>query len=283
MLKLHRKTFFAHLRDSLFRGRFTQAQVDGINDFLDAWEEVGTNDPRHLAYAFATNYHETGGKMQPVREGFKATDKAARAYVQRQYGHKGRNWYCWPAGPHGHVYYGRGDVQLTWLDNYRIMSDIFGVDFVKNPDRVLQGKWSKRILIEGMIRGVSAKGDFTGKSLEDYFNETTDDPINARRIVNGTDRSKLIAGYYEHALEAVETALEDDLFPETLEDPKPAKLPPATDQTSGGGLLAALGAFAAPILAKLDGPAIYIAAGVILLGVILVLRGRLKLVRETGE
>lgn len=34
---------------------------------------------------------------------------------------------------------------------------------------------------------------FTGKTLEDYFNETTEDWINARRIINGTDHAVMIA------------------------------------------------------------------------------------------
>jgi putative chitinase len=39
-------------------------------------------------------------------------------------------------------------------------------------------------------------GWFTGVGLPKYFNSTTEDPINARRIVNGTDRASTIAGYY---------------------------------------------------------------------------------------
>jgi putative chitinase len=42
----------------------------------------------------------------------------------------------------------------------------------------------------GMNRGM-----FTGKKLSDYFSGTTEDWVNARRIINGTDRAALIAGY----------------------------------------------------------------------------------------
>ena len=42
----------------------------------------------------------------------------------------------------------------------------------------------------GMENGV-----FTGKSLADYFGETAEDWANARRIINGTDRAELVAGY----------------------------------------------------------------------------------------
>jgi hypothetical protein len=38
-------------------------------------------------------------------------------------------------------------------------------------------------------------GSFTGKKLSDYISGTTADYVNARRIINGTDRAELIAGY----------------------------------------------------------------------------------------
>ena len=38
-------------------------------------------------------------------------------------------------------------------------------------------------------------GTFTGKRLADYFTAKTSDWVNARKIVNGLDRAKDIAGY----------------------------------------------------------------------------------------
>jgi putative chitinase len=29
-----------------------------------------------------------------------------------------------------------------------------------------------------------------------YFNDVTDDPVGARKIINGTDKAELIAGYH---------------------------------------------------------------------------------------
>jgi hypothetical protein len=48
-------------------------------------------------------------------------------------------------------------------------------------------------------------GDFTGMKLSDYIKPGSVDYVNARRIVNGTDRAEQIAGYaekYEEALRA---------------------------------------------------------------------------------
>ena len=39
------------------------------------------------------------------------------------------------------------------------------------------------------------QGIFTGKKLGDYFNKTTEDWVNARRIINGLDKANLIAGH----------------------------------------------------------------------------------------
>ena len=61
-------------------------------------------------------------------------------------------------------------------------------------------------MIEGMTRGISNHGDFTGVSLETYFNSYKDDPINARRIINGLDQANKIAGYHYKFLNAIKKA-----------------------------------------------------------------------------
>jgi putative chitinase len=50
------------------------------------------------------------------------------------------------------------------------------------------------IAIKIMFYGMT-KGTFTGKMLSDYFNEETEDWVNARKIINGLDKAELIAGY----------------------------------------------------------------------------------------
>ncbi|MEP2533541.1 glycoside hydrolase family 19 protein [Shimia sp.] len=260
----------------------TQRQVEGINDLLDEWERVGTGDNRHLSYILATDYHETGAKMQPVRETFATSDaKARKGVARRKYGK--------PEGPWGHVYYGRGDVQLTWYENYVRMGDLLGLPLAENPDLALKSSVSKRILIEGMLRGESDRGDFTGKSLEEYFNETVDDPWGARRVVNGTDKAHLIAGYHDEFLEAVEAAQQVETVV-TVDELAPAKLPPAKDPVSWGGAIStvtgAAGALTA-LIDRVDDPYALGAFAVIMLGLVvgavLIFRGRINLVRETGE
>ncbi|KQT88944.1 glycoside hydrolase family 19 protein [Methylobacterium sp. Leaf466] len=202
--RLDRAKFFAAIRP-LF-GSLSVAQVVGIERLLDAFLAYALLlDRRHLAYILATSFHETGKRMQPVREGFTLSDAAARRAVASLYakGRISRN-YALP-NARGLSFYGRGDVQLTHEDNYLRMGRILGIDLAGNPDLALDPAVSGRILVEGVTRGVSIKGDFTGKALEDYIAGDRCDYVGARRTVNGTDKAATIAGYagrFEAALVA---------------------------------------------------------------------------------
>jgi predicted chitinase len=101
------------------------------------------------------------------------------------------------------IYYGRGYVQLTWYENYEKMGRLLGVDLLNNPELAMSPPIAIKIMIEGMTKGDSNLGDFTGKSLEMYFNEKANDPKNARRIINGMDKAALIAGYHYKFLKAL--------------------------------------------------------------------------------
>lgn len=183
-----REAYFNAVRDPLFQGALTQQQVDGQNVILAVWEyEAGgtpMSDLRWLAYMLATVYHECATKMWPT------TEMGSDSYLQ------GKPY--WP-------YIARGFVGLTWEDNYRKMSTILGLiddrDLVEHPEIALDSLISARIMCRGMAEGL-----FTGKRLNDYFNDTVDDPVNARRIINGNDKDDLIAGYHYTFLEALEAS-----------------------------------------------------------------------------
>ena len=81
-------------------------------------------------------------------------------------------------------------MQLTGKRNYADMSQRLGVDLVGNPELALDLGISVRIIFVGMTLGT-----YTGRKLGDYFNAAKDDWVQARRIINGTDKANLIAGY----------------------------------------------------------------------------------------
>ncbi len=176
MLLSNAAAFFAAVRVDLFGGAIEQTQVDGINSILGAWPE-GT-DPRFVAYALATVFHETARTMEPIAEWGRGQGKP----------------YGVACGPYMQVYYGRGLVQLTWLANYeRAEEAIPGSDLVRRPDNALLPAIAAEVLVRGM-----SEGWFTGKTLADYFPlgaQATHDWLGAREIVNGKDHAAEIAAY----------------------------------------------------------------------------------------
>jgi putative chitinase len=58
------------------------------------------------------------------------------------------------------------------------------------PDLALDPAVGGKILFAGMETGL-----FTGKRLGNYFNKSTEDWINARRIINALDKAPQIADY----------------------------------------------------------------------------------------
>jgi putative chitinase len=199
---MDRAKFFAVVRSSLFAGRLTQPQVAGMDAILNEWDASGLRDERWLAYMLATAYHETGQRMQPIAENlnYSATGlrrtfaryftvAQARLYARKQemianraYANRMGNGS--EASGDGWRYRGRGLVQITGRDNYAR----FGI--ADNPDAALDPVTAVKIMFVGMQTGA-----FTGHKLSDHFTSTKADWINARRIINHTDRAADIAGY----------------------------------------------------------------------------------------
>jgi predicted chitinase len=191
---MDRMFFFDAVREELFKGELTQPQVVGIAAILDAWERrFAQADRRWLAYILATAYHETAYTMQPVRETLAESDARAVEILEAAYAAGRLSWVktpYWRPDEDGRCWLGRGLVQLTHKRNYEAMSGLTGIDLVADPDRAMEMDAAVTILIEGMLQGC-----FTGHKLADHLNATTEDWVNARRIVNGTDRAEKLAGY----------------------------------------------------------------------------------------
>lgn len=190
-----RAKFFAYLRSSkvtMFGSSLSAGQIKGIEGILDGFAKTGDGRDKTLAYGLSTARREVGVGMVPVREGFSKSDAAARAYVAKHYPNKG---YSKPAGPWGHVYYGRGIVQLTWLDNY----DREGI--AADPDRALDPEFAAELMFAGLVDG---RWNGQGRGLAFYLpTGGPDDLKNARRTVNLTDHWEEIAGFYRQFMAAV--------------------------------------------------------------------------------
>lgn len=203
---MSRQAFFDSIRRDFYPNGLNQKQVDNINLIVSEFEPY--NNLHWIAYGLATAYHETGGTLEPIEEYGKGKGRA--------YGKTERT---------GKVYFGRGFIQLTWLDNYHTFTNRLGIDLVNQPDLALQPNISTQIMVLGMVKGL-----FTGVSLADFTHaDGTLDYIRARTIVNGKDKAALIASYAEKFYDAL-TAPEPATYtttpptPETL-TPTPAPIP----------------------------------------------------------
>lgn len=143
-----------------------QGQVDGINMISHEWTDVDMNQ---LAYVLATVYHETGRKMQPVKE------FGSEEYL------RSKKYY---------PYYGRDLVQTTWKHNYEKVKQFSRVDVVSSPDLIARMPLAAQVAITFM-----KSGWYTGKRLSDYINHDDCDFFHARKIINGLDCADKIAGY----------------------------------------------------------------------------------------
>ena len=213
--------FFGAVRP-LFGGALSQSQVNGLQHLLSATQSLPI---AHRAYLLATAHHETAKTMQPVRETLATTDDQAVKNLDAAWAKGELKWVSkpyWRKDADGKAWFGRGYVQLTHKDNYAKAGKLVGVDLVRDPSQALNPTVAARVLVEGSKAGI-----FTGKKLADYLDGSTPDYVNARRIINGTDRAGQIADLaegYEKALRAGAPSI------------------PVTDATTatGGGFIAAL-------------------------------------------
>lgn len=170
------KIFYDTLRKELPDAVKKTSQIEGMDNLIEQSKKFNLSN-QELAYTFATVYWETAKTFQPVEEAF---------WMSEDWRKKNLRYYPW---------HGRGYVQLTWDYNYQKMEDILGVPFTQRPELAMDPVLAALILFVGMRDGV-----FTGKSYDSYIDDI-DEPddedikeyINARRIINGTDKAKQIA------------------------------------------------------------------------------------------
>ena len=153
----------------------------------------------HLAYMLATIEHETGSTYNPVEEANWLVWKSRQKYFEKMYdpilgNPENRKKMAIKNGNttqgDGAKYFGRGYVQITWKNNYKKMQNKFGVPLVKYPSLALENELAIKILIYG-----SETGYFTGIKLSDHINDLKKDYLNARKVINGLDKAKIIEGH----------------------------------------------------------------------------------------
>jgi hypothetical protein len=171
-----------------------KSEIAAISYLIEAFYVNGWTDYRLLAYALATVRLECGRHMMPVRECFAKDDATARACVKKA----GREY---AKVIDGHVYYGRGFVQLTWRSNY----EKEGIE--NNPDKALEPDFAARLLFAGLVDG---RWNGRKKGLFYYLDELKN-PVEARRTVNGLNKAELVASWYYDFLHAINNSVSGGL------------------------------------------------------------------------
>jgi hypothetical protein len=221
-MNFDRKKFFDGLR--AWEGPLSSQQVAGLNFILDAAEQDRyVTRIEWLAYMLATTKHETADTYQPIHE------YGGRSYFIRRYGSQtavGRRLGN-DTPEEGALYAGQGLVQLTGETNYEkaeaalrreypeIVRDFeqrtgrrFDLTVGDQPNDINDPKNAQDPVIAYAIMSYGMRtGMFTSRSLAHYTSANDFDELSARRIINGTDKAELIAGYFRRFLKILRNAL----------------------------------------------------------------------------
>lgn len=236
---IDRKFFFDNVRRSVFGGTLTPGQVENLEKILEAVESYQITNPFWIGAVLSTVRTEVGNNMAPVREGFKKTDAAARAYVTSLFKAGTIKTNYGKIDPvTGKSYYGRGYGQITHYENYAKLGAELGLDLVNNPDALLEPYIAAKALVVGMQKGLFR----AGKSLQSTLGTFPEVPsraqmVNSRDIINGDKnkkRGKVTIGN-DYADYLVKFAAAVQVYfdaPEFEEAPKPVDTPaPQVDNT----------------------------------------------------
>lgn len=178
---INREQFYASLRTTGLFTTLTDLQVQSIGELLNACDSLP--DSRQVAYIMATAYHECHNPKKPDLRMTPMREFGGEKYL------RSKKYY---------PYYGRGFSQLTWDYNYKKEGTRLGLPLLTEPDLILDIKTAANSHVFCMVNG-----RYTGKKLSDYINGVKCDYLNARRIINGTDRAGLVAGYAEKFLKGL--------------------------------------------------------------------------------
>lgn len=168
------------INTTLFAGKMNTSQQQAVEAILSECQAQGVTDARQVAYILATAYHECHNPRKPELRMTPMREFGGEAYL------KGKKYY---------PYYGRGFSQLTWDYNYKKEGARLNKPLLTDPDIMLSLPIAANSHVWCMVHGT-----YTGKKLADYINDSKCDFLNARRIVNGTDKASLIAGYAQSFL-----------------------------------------------------------------------------------
>lgn len=205
---MDRTKFYDEVRRTVFGGKISEGQKDGMENLLTVWFDYFAplstieNPTDHLAYNLGTAFHETARTMQPI------TERGSASYFDKyEPGTKLGKILGNTQPGDGFKYRGEGHVQNTGRGNAekatKRLNELFdlGIDLVANP----AGRGDPFISAMSLYLG-NHEGWWTARKLRDYLIPGKPDFVNARRVVNGTDKASTIAGYALKFKKAIQVA-----------------------------------------------------------------------------
>ena len=185
-MKFDRERFFNGFRDGF--GELEQAQSDALNKILASAEaDTDITSLRWIAYILATIKRECGETWSPTTE-----QGNPRYFGKYEPGSRLGKMLGNTQPGDGFTFRGRGYPQTSGRANYQKLSDHFGVDFIAQPDLLLDPEWAwKGSTSYGMRMGL-----YSGRTLAQFIPEDESQPpdyFNARQIINGHDHAQEIA------------------------------------------------------------------------------------------
>ena len=187
------------------------ADKEGLKHILEtAKKDVDITLISELAYMLATIKHETAHTFRSIAEYGKGNGYKYGTEVEVTHTDANKK-----STTYKNKYYGRGYVQLTWGYNYQRIDEKLGFGTYPNKNKIQASEYNKGFTIHqptksiylnpnkalekenayiAMVYGMQ-KGIFTGKKIGSYINKIKTDYVNARRVINGTDKAQAIANY----------------------------------------------------------------------------------------
>lgn len=179
---------FAKFYNASNRRKFNQWQADALNAVLNVWDtDDGLHNDSRLAYILGTIYHESAHSVYPVREGSCETDEGSVAYSKYIYRKRITTYDYFERDPQTkQSYYGRGQVQITFKDNYDVNGGRLGLGsrLVTAPDDTLSYEISAKLAVLGAYHGWYRKR----YAVKNYDFENDADWLRARDVIIGAGR-----------------------------------------------------------------------------------------------
>jgi predicted chitinase len=185
-LTINKDIFFNEYKKN-FNGILSKS-IEGLSKLIELCNDKKPFDNVcQLAYFFATIKHETALTFKPIRELGSVNYFIKNYFINPLQ----RRWLANESKSDAVKYCGRGYAMITGKGNYKRFANYLNIDILNSPELALMPSVAFEILVYGFKHGAFAQKN----NIEYYINENKCNYLDARKIINGTDKKNLVAEY----------------------------------------------------------------------------------------